>query len=270
MTEPVHVLVHAGFHKTGTSSLQDFFRSNRAALSALLAYYGKTDFLNAGAAARIYAQRPFPWRLANFRRAFRMFLGSVPVTPKLLLSRETFCGAMPGHRKIGGRWITSYGPAAVPLAKAAHAELRRRFGPETRIEFLYTVRAPEDWLQSVHGHLLRSLRLRTDLDAFRARLGGIDLVDEAARIADALHPVPVHTARLEAYGTHPFGPAKVALDLLDIPAAARKGLRPAQRANPGPSPRLRADYLRLNGEIRNKARLKARKEALTASREPGR
>ncbi|MFT6684656.1 MAG: hypothetical protein ACJAQV_001833, partial [Loktanella salsilacus] len=50
----VHVIVHPGFHKTGTSSLQSWLGQNRRALKPYLSFYGKADFLTAGSAARIY------------------------------------------------------------------------------------------------------------------------------------------------------------------------------------------------------------------------
>lgn len=101
-TAPIRIIVHAGFHKTGTTSLQDFLYQNKSSLAPYMAYYGKMDFLDAGTQARIYAQRPFPHGLIKFRYAFRAFLENIPDHSMIVLSRETFSGGMPGHHTLSG------------------------------------------------------------------------------------------------------------------------------------------------------------------------
>ncbi|SEW03769.1 hypothetical protein SAMN05444851_1015 [Aliiroseovarius sediminilitoris] len=258
-----HVIVHAGFHKTGTTSLQDFLSQNRAPLSPFFDYYGQRDFMNAGAAARLYAQRPFPHRLYLFRKAFRTFLASIPDHEVIILSRESFSGGMPGHRMLGGRMITSYLPAAQKLARTIVKELRLRFGPDVAITFLYTTRDREDWLRSVHGHLLRSIRLTDDFDTFRGRFSaGIGPVDEARRMAKTLSPIPVVTAALEDHTDDPNGLATAVLDLAQVPRAARVGLTPAPHTNRGQGAGLRKAFLALNRQGLSKSELKAQKERL--------
>lgn len=260
------VIVHAGFHKTGTTSLQDYLKQNRTALQPCLTYYGKADFPQAGAHARIYGQHRFWWRRLMFRRAFRRFLAAIPEAPVIVLSRETFSGAMPGHRTLGGRRVEDYAGAAVPLAREILRGLRGRFGPEVEVEFLYTLRDREDWLASVHGHLLRSIHLTEDLAAFAAGFASPpDPEAEAARIAWALAPVPVHVAWLEDLGRRPDGPAAAVLDLAGVPDALRAGLPLADRRNSGQTAALRAEFLRLNRAGGSRVALKAAKEALLAA-----
>jgi len=256
------VIVHAGFHKTGTTSLQDYFARNRAALADHLAYYGKLDFREAGAHARIYAQRPFPHRLWRFRRSLRAVLAGVPDHPRILLSRETFSGGMPGHRTVSGRLMQSYQRPARRLAAVIIAELRRRFGPETEIIFFYTTRERESWIRSVHGHLLRSIRLTDDFETFRGRFPSLMGPEaEAEALARAL-PVPARAARLEDYAGMPEGPAAALLDLLKIPPALRARLAPVTPRNTADPAPLQAEFLRLNREIRDKSKLKTAKAAL--------
>jgi hypothetical protein len=257
-----HVVVHAGYHKTGTTSLQDFLRANRAALAPHLRSYGKADFMQAGAHARIYAQRPFPWRLWRFRRTLRRFLATVEPGGDIVLSRETFSGGMPGHRRIGGGLMMSYDRPARALARVIVAELRRRFGAEVQITFFYTTRAREDWIGSVYGHLLRSIRLTDDFDTFRARFPDLKgPVEEAAGMARVLAPIPVVTAALEDYADHPEGPAAALLDLLGVPSELRAALQPARRSNAGQDATLRAEFLDLNRGSLSKSDLKAAKDA---------
>ncbi len=263
------VIVHAGYHKTGTTSLQDFLHRNRAALAPHLRYYGKADFFAAGAHARIYAQKPFPWRLWRFRRALRHFLDAVEPGRVIILSRETFSGGMPGHRKIGGRLMTSYAGAAAPLANVMISELRRRFGQDVDITFFYTTRETESWIRSVHGHLRRSIALTEDFDAFRAQFPKLKgPADEADTMARLLSPIPVITATLEDYQSHREGPAAALLDLLDVPTDLRATLKPAPRSNRGQSDDLRAKFLKMNRESTDKSALKAAKDAVLSADTP--
>jgi len=260
---PVRVIVHAGFHKTGTSSLQDYLLRHRDTLAPAFTYYGQPHFPKAGNAARRYALRRFPWRLWAFRLRLRRFLSSIPDAPLIVISRENLSGATPGQPDWRGRTITAYAPAAIPLARATVAELRRRFGPEVRIEFFYTLRASEPWLRSLYGHHLRGRRLTEDFPGFRARFAdGFDLRDEAARLAAALAPVPVHTAALEDYAGARSGPAEALFDLIELDPELRAGLPRALRWNVGQRPAIEAEFLRLNRTVRRSAELTAQKEAL--------
>ncbi|MFZ3582918.1 hypothetical protein ACOI1H_12185 [Loktanella sp. DJP18] len=258
----VHVVVHPGFHKTGTSSLQSLLGQNRRALKPYLTFYGKADFLAAGSAARIYGQKPYPWRLRAFRRTFDRFLASIPDAPVIVLSRETFSGSMPGHRRFPARLIRDYRRAAVPLGQQIIAALRARFGEDVQITFLYTLRDRESWIRSIYGHLLRSIHLRDDYDRFRARFP--DLIaprTEAEAIAKTLG-VTAHFVTLEETGPRREGPASAVLDLLGVPQAVRDGLPPATRANAGQTRALEDRFLTMNRASREKAALKAAKDAL--------
>jgi len=260
---PVHVLIHAGYHKTGTTSLQNFMQMNRAALKPYVDYYGKADFPAAGAHARIYAQRPYPWRLWRFRRSIRRFLAEIDAAPAILLSRETLSGGMPGHRKIAGRLMMSYGDAAKPLAVVLVSEIKRRFGDATAITFLYTTREREAWIKSVYGHLLRSIRITQELSAFRAQFPDLPGPEaEAAAMAKSLHPIPVRAVALEIYGALPAGPATPLLDILNVPGKVRADLKPAKRSNTKDSKALQSAFLDLNRSRLGKAALKVEKERL--------
>ncbi len=257
------VIVHAGFHKTGTSSLQLYLTTHRKALSPWLAYYGKSHFPEAGTLARRYGERPFPWRLRAFRRSFERFLAEVPDAPVIVLSRETFCGVMPGHRDWLGRTVRGYAGAAVPLGRVIRKALIRRFGPDTQVEFLFTTRARKPWIRSVYGHLLRSIHLTESFEEFCARLPDlVDPAEEAARIARALAPSPVHVAALEDHAGSRAGPAAVVLDLADVPADVRDRLPPARRANRGQSGEIMETFLRLNREGRGRKDLKTLKDRM--------
>ncbi len=261
------VIAHAGFHKTGTTSLQAFLERNAGALAPHIAIYQKQALKRARHPGRLYGQFPVVWRRWLFRYAFREFLATVADAPTIVISRENFCGMMLGLR---GNRPRHYAHTAVPLAREIIRELRRRFGPEVKIEFLYTTRDGESFLKSVWGHALRTTRLRQDYPAFRAGFGPLpDLDAEARAIAEAIAPVPVHIAPLETYGPNPFGPARALLDLLDLPKELEASLKPATRNNPGQSDALSQTFLELNrGALRGRALYAVKEELAMAERPP--
>ncbi len=237
---PPRILVHAGFYKTGTTSLQRFLGDNRAALAPWFAYYGPGDFYDAGARAREYAQAPFP-------------------AGHIVLSRENFSGAMPGHRDWLGRPITGF-RTAKPLLRDLTKELFRRFGPGTRVEYLFTTRDRDAWLRSVHGHLLRSIRLEQDLGPFSQQFRALGRLEDEARALGA-----DHIARLEDYADTPAGPATAVLELMGVPQEVQATLPAAIRENTRQSVELQREFLRLNRSDLPKAQLKAAKAALIES-----
>ena len=259
----VRVVVHPGFHKTGTSSLQSYLHRHRKAFAPWFDFYGKDDFLKAGSAARIYAQKPFPWRLRAFRRRLDAFLAGIPDAPVIILSRETFSGAMPGHRRMLGGLITGYDRTAPRLGRQILAALRARFGPDVAVTFVYTVRDREPWIRSVYGHLVRSIHLTDDFPDFRARFPNLaDPADAARRIARHIGVEDVHVWRLEDIGTAREGPASALLDLLEVPRELRDRLPPAGQANGGQSRAQEAEFLAMNRAGGRKADLKQRKDAI--------
>ncbi len=226
--------MHAGFHKTGTSSLQDYFDKNRKALKPYADIYLKKDFLKTGNLGRRYGLQPYLRRRMQFRFALRSFLNGIPATEVIILSWEGFSGVMPGHRRFGIRTIQNYSRSAIPLAKEIIRELQRRFGKDVQVEFLYTTRETKSWIKSVYGHLSRSIRIREDLEGFCSlfvKLPNLDL--EAAKISEAIAPVPVHTAKLEQYGPMRLGMAQALFDLIDIPEQILENLPKAKRTNRG-------------------------------------
>ncbi|TQS71388.1 hypothetical protein ERN12_10145 [Rhodobacteraceae bacterium] len=257
----VRVLVHAGFHKTGTTSLQDYLKDNHDLLRPYMRFYGKLDFFDAGAAARRFGQAPFFWRKLAFRLKFRRFLNRIPSDPVIVLSRETFAGAMPGHRDWRGRRVQRYAPTAIALAHVIESELKNRFGPETSVEFLYTTRDPQSWLRSVWGHLLRSIHLQDDMATYCAtHAGTVDLDEEVAQIRRALAPLPVYSAALEDLSTDPAGPAAAVLDVLGVPDGLRAKLPPAGLRNTAQRTQLQSAFLTLNRSGKSKAELKRIKD----------
>jgi hypothetical protein len=193
----------------------------------------------------------------------RNYLSGAPLDRNIVISMESLSGLMPGHRLFGGARAEAYSDTAIAMAKVLVRELRRAYGADIDIVFLFTIRQQEDWLRSVHGHLLRSIRLTDDFEAFRTQFIDLPtLPEQAAKIAALLAPIRVEIAALEAYTLCRIGPARAVLDLMDVPKEVRTTLAPAPRANIGQPFDLRTTFLKLNREITNKAALKARKNGL--------
>jgi len=257
------VIVHAGFHKTGTTSLQKYLAQNRSTFAPYFDYYGQNEFQNAGAHARIYAQKPFIWRRSKFRRSFAKFLRGIPDADVIVLSRETFSGNMPGHRDWRGRPIQNFRKSAIPLCRDIADALRRRFGRDVQVEYLFTTRDADAWLSSVYGHLVRSIHLTEDYDAFRALFPRkLDLQDEAESIAKALRPMAVHTVKLEDVADCHEGPAAAVLDLVNLPQVLRNTLPAAEPENLRQDAKIEAEMMALNRSGLSKERMKSKKEHL--------
>ncbi|MBV7377741.1 hypothetical protein [Maritimibacter dapengensis] len=258
------VIVHAGFHKTGTSSLQDYLGKHYHALLPWFTFYGTGDALHRSAvASRIFAKKPFPWRRRAVRRALRADLAALPDAEVIVLSREHYSGVMPGLRDWLGRVIPNFHRAAKPLAKLMISELRHRFGQDVEITFFYTTRKRGDWLASVHGHLLRVIELTDDFDSFATRFRpDMGPENEAGIMRRALAPIPVVTAALEDWGTSHCGPAGALLTLIGVPEDVQAALPPANIANAGHDPRTRDALLSLNREDLSKPALRERKDLL--------
>lgn len=259
------VIVHAGFYKTGTSSLQSYLTQHRDAFRPWFAFHATGDGLHrAAVTARSYGARPFPWRLRAFRHALRADLAGLPEAETVVISREQFSGALPGNRRLGDRYLRDPARVAIALARVIAEELRVRFGPTTEITFLYTTRETGAWLASLYGHLLRTSRFTQPYDVFRRRLpASADPHDIATRIARAL-PVPVTVRALEELTATRAGPAKAVLDLAGVPESIWQALPLASRANTGPAPDLQQAFLDLNRSDLPEPELVQRKKHMIA------
>lgn len=264
--QKTRILFHPGFHKTGTTSLQDYMYRHAAALSDYCSVYihlGQADARASG-----YGHKALPWRLWAYRRALRTFLAGIPDARVLFFSRESFCGVMPGRRDLRGRLIQRYVPTARTLCGIALAEFRARFGPDTQIEMLFTIRDQEPWLRSVYGQALLVHRTVQDYGAWRSRFTeAMDLEDQAREIMYHFPGVAMHIRRLEDYGNHHAGIASCALELLGIPEDIVMNLPPAQRMNTRRSQELEAQFLEINRSgLSFSAALAAKQKLLTAER----
>jgi hypothetical protein len=251
------VLVHAGFHKTGTTSLQTFLALNRAAYAPDVHLAIRDDLGLARHTGRLYGQRPGRVRLMLHRRALARFVARLPEVPLILISRETLAGAMPGYQRHDGTTVHVYAEAPALLSALKDA-LVARFGTGARIELAFTTRAPQAWGKSLYRHWLRTLPLTESPETFAARIGPLPGLDATARDLGQRLALPLHVWPLEDWGNAPLGVPEPLLDLIGRPP----GLVPAPRRNPAGSADLARRFLELNRTMRPGAALRAAKDRM--------
>lgn len=225
----MRVLLHPGFHKTGTSSMQRGAMARMPRLARHLRFLNNDDLARATRAARRYSQTRDPQDLHRFAEAFDLCLDAVsPDDPRaLLISSEDLSGYMPGHHGV----ITY--DAAAPLMNVATATLAARFGTDAGIIVWFTTRAPAAWARSAYYQILRAHRVTDSYESYHPVLAGAshlqEIVDEvAARVQGRARVV---TSAIEEIGPKPLGPLGEALALLGIPATGLAPL-PAQNVQP--------------------------------------
>ncbi len=228
----MRVIVHAGFHKTGTTSLQSVLALNR---EALLPYFrveilggGNRDLREIADSARAFSLNADPAELAVLRGLVAVWAGGMAFAPGqgLVISTEDLSGHMPGHRDL-----RDYA-AAAPLAGAMADGLRMALGKAVALDFLYTTRAPAAWLKSLHWQLSKHAHLRSPLEVFaRNNAPAADFAPVLVAVRKAVAPAVVHEIALEDTARRALGPADALLDLTDLPADLRAALAPAPPQN---------------------------------------
>lgn len=254
------VIVHAGFHKTGTTTVQKTLRQNRAALRPFARIVLRPGMVPLCDAARAYSKSRSAWDLGLVAAEAVRLAETQSAHRTVLISSEDLSGHMPGRHGLRGY---DSAPRLAVTLRDAWAEVH----PETRVTFLYGLRAPDPWLTSCYAQHLRASRMtlsRKDyLNLFRASAGLEHVVDAVGQAAPDMD-----TARfsLEAC-TGPLGPVAPLLALAAVPPKIQATLTalPAQNAAL-PETTLRA-FLDLNRSDLPDAEVKSAKQALLA--QPG-
>lgn len=251
------VIVHAGFHKTGTTSVQKFLRANGKHIYPRCAMVLPARLDNGAAHMALrYSEIGTQDYLDAFGTELHKTLSAiVPKNRAVLISDERLAGRMPGRDGQVGY------PAAPALLARAEDVICDVFGAEADVVFHFGTRDPAGWLHSTYKHSLRVSRLDIDEDEHRAAyaLSGT-LGDIADTIGKGLTGA-VQTADLADMGTE-FGPAQPVIDLINLPPHLRKHLKAQPAANIGPQDGLIDDLLALNRAGLSDKALRAAKSAL--------
>ncbi|MEH6829856.1 MAG: hypothetical protein V7661_03365 [Sulfitobacter sp.] len=218
---PRKIVVHAGFHKTGTSTVQAVLRANRKALMPALAIRLKGQMQELVSATRGYSTYVTSDALEKVSRRFDTLLNDLPGMPRrtLVLSAEELSGHMPGRGPLA-----DYSAAPV-LMYEFWQRAQARF-PETPVVFCFATRATDAWERSAWAEHVKSSGMRLDFAEYSARYSSA--ADLAAVVSEVRRrvPAPVHSYALEDCAELPLGPAGPVLDLCDIPDEIRSALIP--------------------------------------------
>jgi hypothetical protein len=231
---PRRIILHAGFHKTGTSSIQNTLRENRVALKKHVALRLRWHMKDLVAATRGYSTWRDPITLIKVQDRFAALMDDLPGMPRrtLVISAEELSGHLPGRGDL-----EDY--SAAPILLYAFWEIMKARYPAADIALYLSTRAPDLWLESAYWEHVKASNMSLDFDAFRDRYHkAADLDAMVAEIASRV-PAPVHHTALEDCHDLPLGPADPLLDLCDLPLSLRTELV----APPPANTRLDADVL---------------------------
>ena len=223
---PRRLILHAGFHKTGTSTVQQVLRTNRATLKKHLALRLKPQMKDLLHATRGYSTWRDPVSLAKAQARFSDLLTGLPGMPRrtLVISAEELVGHMPGRGQL-----TTYS-AAPDLLYGFVTSVQSIF-PEAEVALYFSTRDPQDWLVSAYWEHVKSSNLTLDFDAFADRYAAAADLDAIVDEVTARVPCASHRCRIETCADTPLGPADPLLDLCDIPPGLRADLLPHPPVN---------------------------------------
>lgn len=252
------VIVHAGFHKTGTTSAQKFLYANRKDIWPRCALALPAKLRDGpGLQAVRYSRFSIGAMLDSFGNELHATLSQIsPERRKVLISEEELSGRMPGREGH-----LDYRATPTLMVRTENV-IRDVFGPKTEVIFCFSTRDPKSWLKSTYKHNLRKSRLIMDEEEYNATFSpAADLVGVTKAVAKAVTGT-VHTADL-ADLTGPEGPAEPLIDLMGLSKWRRNKLKPHMPHNIGPKDELIDDLLALNrSSLSNMALVAAKKDLL--------
>jgi len=211
---PRRIIIHAGFHKTGTSSVQQVLRINRPLLKPYMRSALKGVMRNLTHAARGFSTWRDPLTLAKFSHRFETVLNQNSNMPRrtLCLSAEELSGHLPGRGTLDDY-------SAAPILAAEMARITQRVFPRAELAFFYSTRAPETWLRSAYWEHVKSSSLTMGWEEFgETYRAAADLDAIVDKIAEAIS-CKVHRARLEESTALAAGPATPVLELCGVAAS---------------------------------------------------
>ena len=259
------ILLHPGFHRTGTSSMQHFLWLNRDVLSPVVTVRLTRHFKALAQHCARYANSTNPLDLTDLIGALDAGFAADPVPRdrNLILSSEAFCGDIPGHGAI-----KTYGAAPALITYIA-GYLQDRF-PDAQVRVVLTTRSPDEWLFSAYRHVLRRKRLTLSHQAFAktyADAANLDAI--VADVAAAVDPLETLYLPLDHAVTHPLGPGGALLQQMPIPEEMWSQLQPVGVGAEGASQHLWSEFLAMNRSDLPDDLLSTQKEAMAEAAQLG-
>ncbi len=239
----MQVFIHAGFHKTGTTSFQNLIRANRSLAPAdvgfLLAHDPLADDLRS--ALRDFHRNQGPGETNQLRARLSAISANFMQTgvSKQVISLEVISGLLPDA-----------GPGDLyPTGHLALAEFCRAVAGH-EITLLFSVRSPAAWVRSLHAHQSSKPGFTVPADEF-ASAEKFRLLDwsKVIEVLTESLPVATYVSHLEATTNSRLGPASDFLPLFLSPEAIALW-QPVARANTGLTPAaVRLSHTRLISKL---------------------
>lgn len=259
MTRTPKIIVHAGFHKTGTKSVQLALEENASLLAPYLRCFLRSDVRKLIPHARQFSQSRAATDLKSFGKHCHLFFeGMDQSDPRpIVISAEDLSGLMPGR---GG--VKTYG--AVPdLMAEIERVVASVFEGMIELDILLSTRQRDSWLASLWWQNLRSRRIDLDLKAHSALFSeAADLQSIVTQTQQALSFGKVHSAALEDSKSAPEGPATVVFDLAGLNPETRSLLAIGGVQNARPKNGIEDVFLALNRSSFSDGTVSATKKAL--------
>ena len=237
------IVIHAGFHKTGTTSVQSMLRENAEVLEPHVRVYLKDAFDALTESTRAFSIDPKKKTLATVAREAAAFFDAVDQSdPRpIVMSSEDLSGHMPGRH--GLECYDSAGLVMKCLSNAAF----RRFGTDTDLTFYFSTRLREAWIRSTWWQNLRSTRLIDDFETYRSQFDSARSLDDILEeIANDVAPARVTSFLLEDAASLPLGPLDPLVTLLELVDLDRETIAVLPPENVQPDLGIDAVFLALN------------------------
>ncbi len=257
--------MHAGFHKTATTTVQRTLRENGDLLRPKIILALRPKLVEIISAARGYSTWRDPASLMRYGHRVARFLGDVPLGPRrcLCLSAEELAGHMPGRDHVPDF-------AHVPDLMREFADMAEQvFGARLDLVFFFSTRDPQAWLRSAWAEHVKASRMTLDLADFLVRYADLNPDATLDAIRARVAPHRVITSRLEDCADLPLGPAQPLFDLLPLAPEVRAALKPAPTANQSLPAEVLQQFLRLNRSDCSADELATAKKAILAAAELG-
>ncbi|MDO5630654.1 MAG: hypothetical protein Q4G22_02330 [Paracoccus sp. (in: a-proteobacteria)] len=218
------VLLHPGFHKTGTKSVQQFLWANGPLIWPHTALILPARITELTRLAFAQTRAPSPHNLAALGDEMRQFIGGLSLarpgkTPRdVIISAENLIGPMP--RGDGPPY-----PATALILTELVAALRETIDA-TEVTIHLSLRDQTAWARSIHAHHARRL------NGPRMTASAADLATELARwplaqrAALTIPGATVTATDIATLAGERWGIAQPFVDFLHLPAAALDQLTP--------------------------------------------
>lgn len=231
-------VIHAGFHKTATSTVQKTLETHAKRLAPYVEVIPRRPLKPARKSAQVFSIDHDPVQLSLFQAFFSEVL--LTLDPQddrpVVMSSEDFSGYL-----IGRHGVSDY-RAAPAIAAAIQSALRHSFGKAVDLTFYYSTRQ-SGWLKSCHWQLISNSAIHMSLEDFQkqfASAGNFEPILEA--VAEAVAPARVCVADIADFDGR-LGPFQPLMDLCEVPKELQDQIELSKPQNVGGSDALREALL---------------------------